>query len=71
MTNAGGCTELIDDTCGIITPIKKPNALAMAISSLVNNDEFGQIFITDTHIERTENILKKGSKAYQIFKLDS
>ena len=41
------------------------------IIQLVNNDEFGQIFITDTHIERTENILKKGSKAYQIFKLDS
>ena len=39
------------------------------IIDLVNNDEFGQIFITDTHYERTENILKKGSKAYQIFKL--
>ena len=39
------------------------------IIDLVNNDEFGQIFITDTHSERTENILKQGSKAYQIFKL--
>ena len=39
------------------------------IIDLVNNEEFGQIFITDTHSERTENILKKGSAAYQIFKL--
>jgi len=39
------------------------------IIDLVNNDEFGQIFITDTHSERTENILKQGSKEYQIFKL--
>ncbi len=36
---------------------------------LVNNDEFGQIFITDTHSERTESILKSGNKEYQIFKL--
>jgi DNA replication and repair protein RecF len=39
------------------------------IIDLVNNDEFGQIFITDTHAERTENILKKGGKPYQIFNL--
>lgn len=36
---------------------------------LVNNDEFGQIFITDTHLERTENIIKQSNKPYQIFKL--
>ncbi|WP_026778073.1 DNA replication/repair protein RecF [Polaribacter sp. Hel_I_88] len=39
------------------------------IIDLVNNDEFGQIFITDTHADRTENILKQGTKEYQIFKL--
>ncbi|WP_299665528.1 DNA replication/repair protein RecF [uncultured Polaribacter sp.] len=39
------------------------------IINLVNNDEFGQIFITDTHSERTENIVKKSNKPYQIFKL--
>ncbi|MDG2357318.1 MAG: DNA replication and repair protein RecF [Polaribacter sp.] len=39
------------------------------IIDLVNNDEFGQIFITDTHTERTENILKQGAKEYQIFRL--
>ncbi|SDR84518.1 DNA replication and repair protein RecF [Polaribacter sp. KT25b] len=36
---------------------------------LVNNDEFGQIFITDTHQERTENIVKQSNKPYKIFKL--
>lgn len=39
------------------------------IIDLVNNDEFGQIFITDTHSKRTENILKQGDKEYQIFEL--
>lgn len=39
------------------------------IVDLVNNDEFGQIFITDTHPERTENIVKMSNKPYQIFKL--
>ncbi len=36
---------------------------------LVNNDTFGQIFITDTHQERTENILKKNNMDYKIYTL--
>lgn len=40
------------------------------IINLVNNDEFGQIFITDTHFKRTENVIKKSNKEYQIFKLN-
>ena len=39
------------------------------IIDLVNNDQFGQIFITDTHSERTENIVKQSNIPYQIFKL--
>lgn len=39
------------------------------IIDLVNNDEFGQIFITDTHEKRTEDIVKQSDKPYQIFKL--
>ena len=39
------------------------------IISLVNNDEFGQIFITDTHSERTEQVVKQTNKEYQIFEL--
>ncbi|MCH3885377.1 DNA replication/repair protein RecF [Tenacibaculum aquimarinum] len=39
------------------------------IIELVNNNEFGQIFITDTHSERTERVISKTNKEYQIFKL--
>ncbi len=39
------------------------------IIELVNKDEFGQIFITDTHAERTEEVIKRSNKPYQIFKL--
>ncbi|MGY0408436.1 MAG: DNA replication/repair protein RecF [Polaribacter sp.] len=39
------------------------------IINLVNNDEFGQIFITDTHFDRTEHILKQRNKPFQIFEL--
>ncbi len=39
------------------------------IIDLVNNDDFGQIFITDTHAGRTENVLRKSDKEFQIFKL--
>ncbi len=36
---------------------------------LVNEDEFGQIFISDTHAERTEDIVKQTNKSYQLFNL--
>ena len=39
------------------------------IIALVNRDEFGQIFITDTHEERTESVIKQSNKPYQIFKI--
>lgn len=39
------------------------------IIDLVNKDEFGQIFITDTHSERTEHVVKQSNKPYQIFEL--
>ena len=39
------------------------------IIKLVDNDHFGQIFISDTHPERTENIIKKIHQSYQIFNL--
>ncbi|WP_233860920.1 DNA replication/repair protein RecF [Tenacibaculum piscium] len=39
------------------------------IVALVNNDAFGQIFITDTHFDRTENVLKNSNQEYQIFNL--
>jgi len=40
------------------------------IIELVNKDEFGQIFVTDTHAERTELAIKKSNQAYRIFNLN-
>ncbi len=39
------------------------------IVSLVNQNDFGQIFITDTHEKRTTDALGKSNYNYQIFKL--
>lgn len=39
------------------------------IIALVNNENFGQIFISDTHAERTENVVSKIHQSYKIFKL--
>ena len=38
-----------------------------SIVSLVSEHHFGQIFITDTHKERTEEIVKKMDDSYKIF----
>jgi DNA replication and repair protein RecF len=39
------------------------------IVAMVNNDDFGQLFISDTHSDRTENIVKSTHKSYKIFNL--
>ncbi|MDO6738301.1 DNA replication/repair protein RecF [Wenyingzhuangia sp. 2_MG-2023] len=39
------------------------------VINLVNKDHFGQIFISDTHGERTENVVKKTQQTYKIFHL--
>jgi DNA replication and repair protein RecF len=39
------------------------------IVSLVNNEEFGQLFISDTHTDRTEKVVKKINQSYKIFNL--
>ncbi len=39
------------------------------IVSMVNEDTFGQIFISDTHEERTINTIKSTLQSYKIFKL--
>ena len=39
------------------------------IVAMVNNDDFGQLFISDTHSERTENIVKSTHQSYKIFNL--
>lgn len=39
------------------------------IISLVDDEHFGQIFISDTHAERTEDVIKQIHQSYKIFKL--
>ncbi|KAB1155064.1 DNA replication/repair protein RecF [Flavobacterium luteum] len=39
------------------------------IIEMVNDDVFGQLFISDTHPERTENIVKSTLQSYKIFNL--
>ena len=39
------------------------------IISLVDNEDFGQLFISDTHGDRTENVIKKVHQTYKMFKL--
>jgi DNA replication and repair protein RecF len=39
------------------------------IVAMVNQEEFGQLFISDTHPERTEKIVKTTHQSYKIFSL--
>jgi len=39
------------------------------IIKLVDNEHFGQLFISDTHAERTENAVKQVHQSYEIFRL--
>ena len=39
------------------------------IIKLVDKENFGQLFISDTHEDRTENAIKKVHQSYEIFKL--
>ncbi len=39
------------------------------IITLVNNEDFGQLFISDTHKDRTEEVVKLTKKPYKIFQL--
>jgi DNA replication and repair protein RecF len=39
------------------------------IIDLVDDKHFGQLFISDTHAERTENVIKQIHQSYKLFKL--
>jgi len=39
------------------------------IITLVDNEDFGQLFITDTHATRTEDVVKNVSQTYKMFPL--
>lgn len=36
---------------------------------LVNTDDFGQLFISDTNVKRTEKVIKKTKQSYKMFEL--
>ena len=48
---------------------KLDEQLAAHIIQLVNDEDFGQLFISDTHPERTENVVKGIHQEYEIFNL--
>ena len=39
------------------------------IIELVDEDDFGQIFLSDTHVERTENVVRQIHQSYKLFEL--
>ncbi|RMA64855.1 DNA replication/repair protein RecF [Ulvibacter antarcticus] len=41
------------------------------IINLVYNENFGQLFISDTHADRTEEVIKKVGQTYKMFRLSS
>ncbi len=68
--------ELMKQTLGI-TPLlllddifdKLDETRVEQLIKLVNEERFGQIFITDTHPERTENVVKRINSESKIFRL--
>ena len=48
---------------------KLDESRVMQIINLVNDDSFGQLFVTDTNKERTENMIKETAQSYSIFNL--
>lgn len=55
MTNAGGCTELIDENSGIVVPLRDVKAIGGAISKLTNNDEL-RVQMGNNAKERISNV---------------
>ena len=48
---------------------KLDNKRVAQLMNLVKDDEFGQLFISDTDLSRTEKIIKEINCSYKIFKL--
>lgn len=40
------------------------------LMKLVDDNQFGQLFVSDTHQERTESVVKKTAQSYKIFELE-
>jgi DNA replication and repair protein RecF len=41
------------------------------IISMITREDIGQLFISDTHIDRTENVVKQNANQYKIINLDT
>jgi len=69
MTDAGGCTELIDDKSGIVVPVKDSKAIGGAINLLAENDELRvQMGIAaKKRIERVYNIEDTIKETYDLY----
>ena len=39
------------------------------IIQMINNETFGQIFISDTHVDRTKSLVAAVHQSYKIFEL--
>ena len=66
--------ELVDNLMQQIEPFKPGFTLGERVEEivkLVNDDYFGQIFITDTHPEHIETILIKLDNEYRIFMIEN
>ena len=48
---------------------KLDNKRVKELIKLVNDDEFGQLFISDTDYNRTETIIKEINSSYKMFEL--
>ena len=43
----------------------------LKLISFVNKNVFGQVFITDTHSERSANILRKSNISFSIYSIEN
>ena len=70
MTNAGGCTELIDDKSGIVVEKKNPKAIAEGIMSLVKDTSQRKIMGKNAYkrISETYHINKTIEETFALYK---
>ena len=55
---------LLDDIFDKLDALRVEKLIA-----LVNEDAFGQVFISDTHAQRTKDVIKKTNQTYKMFQL--
>ena len=68
MTNAGGCTELVDKSCSFIVPKRDFKSIAKYISKLADDDKLRE-YMGDNSRKRIENLFNFKDTVYQVYKL--